>query len=80
MHRPSLGPAVQESRDKVSPGPRVSMDTRSFSPMPQAWSQWEGFMVPGRARGQSQGAVKAARTTKGTIVVSGRLRVSHHQG
>lgn len=34
-------------------------------------------MVLGRAHGQSQGAVMAARTTEGTIVVSGRLRVSH---
>lgn len=34
-------------------------------------------MVLGRARGQSQGAVMAAQTTEGTIVVSGRLRVSY---
>lgn len=46
-------------------------------PMPLTWRQWEGLMVLGRARGQSQGAVMAARTTKGTIVVSGRSRVSH---
>lgn len=49
-------------------------------PMSLAWSQWEGLMVLGRARGQSQGAVMAAWTIEGTIVVSGRLRVSHHQG
>jgi hypothetical protein len=79
VYRPSLGPAVQESRDRVGPGPRASMNTVPF-PYAPGLEPMGGVMVPGRARGQSQGAVMAARTTKGTIVVSGRSRVSYHQG
>lgn len=38
--------------------------TQDPFPTPLAWSQREGPMVLGRARGQSQGAVMAAQTTK----------------